>query len=74
MCFFPGPNLPPVPMPQTPPEPPRASDPAVKAARDEARRRAAGLQGYGSTIATSGLGVAGRPATTAAGFKALLGQ
>ncbi len=56
------------------PEPPQPADPAVKAARDDARRRAAGLQGYGSTIATSGLGLAGAPAPNTTGFKTLLGQ
>jgi hypothetical protein len=75
MCFFSGgpsmPGMPPPPPP--PPQPPKESDPAVRAARDDARRRAAGLQGYGSTIATTGLGVDGQPNTTG-GFKALLGQ
>ncbi len=79
MCFFSGapsmspmPTLPPAPPP--PPEPPQAADPAVKAARDDARRRAAGLQGYRSTIATSGLGLAGTPAASTTGGKTLLGQ
>ncbi len=79
MCFFSGPPamppmppLPPAPLP--PPEPPQAADPAVKAARDDARRRAAGLQGYRSTIATSGLGLAAAPAPNTTGYKTLLGQ
>ena len=79
MCLFSGapsmspmPTLPPAPPP--PPEPPQAADPAVKAARDDARRRAAGLQGYRSTIATSGLGLAGTPAPSTTGGKTLLGQ
>ena len=81
MCFFSGaaaPSMPPMPAmppaPLPPPEPPQAADPAVKAARDDARRRAAGLQGYRSTIATSGLGLAGAPAPNSTGFKTLLGQ
>ena len=68
----PMPSLPPAPPP--PPAPPLAADPAVKAAREDARRRAAGLQGYRSTIATSGLGLAGAPAPNSTGFKTLLGQ
>jgi hypothetical protein len=82
MCLFSGapamppmPQMPPMPAaPPPPPEPPKAADPAVKAARDDARRRAAGLQGYRSTIATSGLGLAGAPAPNSTGFKTLLGQ
>jgi hypothetical protein len=82
MCLFSGapamppmPQMPPMPAaPPPPPEPPQAADPAVKAARDDARRRAAGLQGYRSTIATSGLGLAGAPAPNSTGFKTLLGQ
>ena len=80
MCLFssatpampPMPSLPPAPPP--PPAPPLAADLAVKAAREDARRRAAGLQGYRSTIATSGLGLAGAPAPNSTGFKTLLGQ
>ena len=79
MYFFSGapsmapmPTLPPAPPP--PPEPPQAADPAVRAARDDARRRAAGLHGYRSTIATSGLGLAGTPAPSTTGGKTLLGQ
>jgi len=83
MCFFtmPGmsmPAAPPMPpAPPTAPSPPvtpTQADPSVKAAREDARRRAAGLQGYRSTIATSGLGLGGTnsPATTA--LKTLLGQ
>lgn len=73
MCFFSAPSMPPPPPPPpAPPQPPKDADPAVKAARDDARRRAAGMQGYGSTIATTGLGVTG-PATTT-GLKNLLGQ
>ncbi len=82
MCLFSGapamppmPSMPPMPAaPPPPPEPPQAADPAVKAARDDARRRAAGLQGYRSTIATSGLGLASAPAPSSTGFKTLLGQ
>jgi hypothetical protein len=81
MCLFSGtpamsmPPMPPMPAaPPPPPEPPQAADPAVKAAREDARRRAAGLQGYRSTIATSGLGLAGAPAPNTTGFKTLLGQ
>ena len=84
MCLFssapamPPPPLPPMPSlppaPPPPPEPPQAADPAVKAGREDARRRAAGLQGYRSTIATSGLGLAGTSAPNTTGFKTLLGQ
>lgn len=79
MCLFSGaPSMPPMPLPPAPPppppEPPQAADPAVKAAREDARRRAAGLQGYRSTIATSGLGLAGAPAPNTTGYKTLLGQ
>lgn len=82
MCMFSGapampamPPMPPMPAaPPPPPEPPQAADPAVKVAREDARRRAAGLQGYRSTIATSGLGLAGAPAPNSTGFKTLLGQ
>lgn len=82
MCLFSGapampamPPMPPMPAaPPPPPEPPQAADPAVKAAREDARRRAAGLQGYRSTIATSGLGLAGALAPNSTGFKILLGQ
>jgi hypothetical protein len=81
MCLFssaPSMPMPPMPAmpaaPPPPPEPPQAADPAVKAAREDARRRAAGLQGYRSTIATSGLGLAGAPAPNSTGFKTLLGQ
>ncbi|MDP1966688.1 MAG: hypothetical protein Q8K93_31360 [Reyranella sp.] len=81
MCLFssaPAMSMPPMPSmpaaPPPPPDPPQAADPAVKAAREDARRRAAGLQGYRSTIATSGLGLAGAPAPNTTGFKTLLGQ
>lgn len=79
MCMFSTapsmPSMPPLPAaPPPPPEPPQATDPAVKAARDEARRRAAGQQGYRSTIATSGLGLADAPAPNTTGYKTLLGQ
>lgn len=80
MCFFSMPAMPaPPPMPPAPPQPPAPpvtptqADPAVKAAREDARRRAAGLQGYRSTIATSGLGLQGTPTTTTL-LKSLLGQ
>jgi hypothetical protein len=81
MCFFGTPAMPaPPPMPPAPPSPPAApvsptqADPAVKAARDDARRRAAGLQGYRSTIATSGLGLKGAPSPLTSAFKTLLGE
>ena len=78
MCMFSMPTLPPMPpAPPTPPAPPvspEQADPAVKAARDEARRRAAGLQGYRSTIATSGLGLGGTPSPVTTALKTLLGQ
>lgn len=77
MCLFAMPTMPPLPpappAPPAPPVQPSQADPAVKAARDDARRRAAGLQGYRSTIATSGLGLQGRSAATTA-LKTLLGQ
>jgi hypothetical protein len=80
MCLFSMPAMPASPpMPPAPPAPPAPpvtptqADPAVRAAREDARRKAAGLQGYRSTIATSGLGLQGTPALTTA-FKTLLGQ
>ena len=81
MCFFSPPSMPaPPPMPPAPPaapEPPvtpTQADPAVKAARDDARRKAAGLQGYRSTISTSGLGLRGTPSPLTTAFKTLLGE
>lgn len=81
MCFFSMPAMPaPPPMPPAPPQPPAPpvtptqADPAVKAARDDARRRAAGLQGYRSTISTSGLGLSAQPAAATTTLKILLGQ
>lgn len=78
MCLFSMPAQPPMPLaPPAPPKPPvepTQADPAVKAARDEARRRAAGLQGYRSTIATSGLGLGNAPAPLTTALKTLLGQ
>ena len=76
MCLFSMPAMPPMPpalpTPPSPPFDPAQADPAVKAAREDARRRAAGLQGYRSTIATSGLGLQSTPVTTA--LKTLLGE
>ena len=81
MCLFSMPAMPASPptppappAPPAPPVSPTQADPAVRAARDDARRRAAGLLGYRSTIATSGLGLKGAqlPLTTA--FKTLLGE
>lgn len=78
MCLFSMPSMTPLPpAPPTPPAPPVAptqADPAVKAARDDARRRAAGLQGYRGTIATSGLGLGGAPTPITTALKTLLGQ
>ena len=81
MCLFSMPAMPaPPPMPPAPPAPPAPpitptqADPAVKAAREDARRRAAGLQGYRSTIATSGLGLKGTPSPLTTAFKTLLGE
>lgn len=78
MCLFSPPPTPPMPqMPSPPPPPPAApteADPAVRAARDDARRRAAGLQGYRSTIATSGLGLQSAPSPLTTALKTLLGQ
>ncbi|MEK7995956.1 MAG: hypothetical protein AAB403_19320 [Planctomycetota bacterium] len=81
MCLFSMPAMPaPPPMPPTPPAVPELpvtptqADPAVKAARDDARRRAAGLQGYRSTIATSGRGLGSAPAPLTTALKTLLGQ
>ena len=81
MCLFTMPAMPAAPpMPPAPPTPPAPpvtpsqADPAVKAAREDARRRAAGLQGYRSTIATSGLGLRGAPSPVSTAMKALLGQ
>jgi hypothetical protein len=78
MCAFSPPPIPAMPQmpspPPPPPQPPREADPAVRAARDDARRRAVGLQGYRSTIATSGLGLSATPAPNTTGSKTLLGQ
>ena len=78
MCLFSMPTMPPMPpAPPAAPSPPIAptqADPAVKAAREDARRRAAGLQGYRSTIATSGLGLGGAPLPVTTALKALLGE
>lgn len=83
MCLFGGPQMSgggQVPMPAAPPPLPAQAatptevDPEVKRARDESRKRAASLAGYGSTIATSGLGVTTPAPLTTAGGKALLGQ
>lgn len=76
MCLFSSaPPMPPMPAPPpAPPQTPREADPAIKAAREDARRRAAGLQGYRSTIATSGSGLADSPAPNTTGSKILLGQ
>lgn len=83
MCLFTMPSMSmpaPPPMPPAPPPPPAPpvtqtqADPAVKAAREDARRRAAGLQGYRSTIATSGLGLNSAPAPLTTSLKTLLGQ
>lgn len=81
MCLFSMPAMPaPPPMPPAPPTPPAPpvtptqADPAVKAAREDARRKAAGLQGYRSTIATSGLGLKSAPTPLTTAFKTLLGE
>ncbi len=78
MCLFSMPAMPPMPpAPPAPPAPPLdpvQADPAVKAAREDARRRAAGLQGYRSTIATSGLGLGNTPSPATTALKTLLGQ
>lgn len=78
MCLFTPPPMPPMPqMPSLPPPLPPAptpADPDVRAARDDARRRAAGLQGYRSTIATSGLGLQSAPSSLTTALKTLLGQ
>lgn len=80
MCLFSMPMramppLPPAPpAPPAPPVTPTQADPAVRAARDDAHRRAAGLQGYRSTIATSGLGLSAQPQAVTTALKTLLGQ
>lgn len=82
MCMFSGPSMSggSMPMPAPPPPIPQQAatptevDPEVKRARDDARKRAAGLAGYGSTIATSGMGVTTPAPLTTAGGKALLGS
>jgi len=51
---------------------PTPVDPAVQQARDDAKKRAAAMAGYASTITTSGLGVL-TPANTTAGQKTQLG-
>jgi len=69
MCFASTPSAPPIPPP--PPEPPTDVDPGVKAARDQARRKALGAQGYASTVLTGPMGDPSTATTTAG--KALLG-
>ena len=69
MCFASAPDVPPVPPP--PPDPPSAIDPGVKAAREQARRKVRGAQGYSSTVLTGPMGDT-TAATTTSG-KALLG-
>lgn len=69
MCLSSAPSVPPVPPP--PPEPPSQVDPGVKAARDQARRKARGAQGYSSTVLTGPLGDPSQASTTSG--KALLG-
>ena len=81
MCFLSAPSGPPIPapLPPLPAPPPGPDDADVRRAREDQKRRAASMAGYGSTIATSGLGVtAPAPLTTSSpgrgGAKALLGQ
>ena len=69
MCFASPPDVPPVPAP--PPDPPSAIDPGVKAAREQARRKARRAQGYSSTVLTGPAGDTSQATTTAG--KALLG-
>lgn len=59
-------------LPPPPPPAPTEVDPGVQQARSQARRRAAAMQGYASTIAGSPLGITA-PANTTAGGKVLLG-
>jgi hypothetical protein len=66
-------NVPPPPLPPAIPPPVNPVDADVQRARDEQRRRAAAMAGYGSTIRTSGLGLATPAPNTTAGFKAILG-
>ena len=75
MCFFGtgGMNFAPPPLPPALAPPAGEVDPAVQRARDAERRKAAAMTGYGSTIRTSGLGLATPAPNTTAGFKALLG-
>ena len=76
MCIgggAPAMGMPPAPPPLPPPV--NEVDPEIQRARKDAQKRAAAMAGYGSTIATSGLGVTTPVAnSTGAGFKALLGQ
>jgi len=62
----------PAPLPAAPPPAPTEVDPTVQKARDDAKRKAAAMQGYASTIATSGLGDL-TPVSTTAGGKTQLG-
>jgi hypothetical protein len=75
MCFLGagGMSFTPPPLPPAPPPAANEVDPAVQRARDAERRKAAAMAGYGSTIRTSGLGLATPAPNTTAGFKALLG-
>ena len=69
MCFSSAPSVPPIPPPL--PDPPTDADPGVKAARDQARRKARGAQGYSSTVLTGPMGDLSAASTTSG--KALLG-
>lgn len=62
----------PAPLPPAPEPIPQMADESVKRARDEAKKRAAAMSGYASTITTGGLGLT-TPASTTATGKQMLG-
>ena len=70
MCFASPPDPPPIPPP--PPDPAKDVDPGVVQARDRARAKARGAQGYSSTIIAGPQGDQSAANTTGGG-KTLLG-
>ena len=71
MCMFSSPSMPAAPPPPAPPAPPKDVDPAISAAKEDERRRAALARGRSSTILTGGRGLTSEPRTAG---KSLLGQ
>lgn len=61
-------------MPAPPPPPPTPVDPAVSAAGERMKQRAAAATGYASTIKTGGSGIVTPAYTSANAGKTLLGM